>query len=56
MGNYRNFRLAAYFVAQATARVSGEELERQLDFYDRYHVHLDKVYLEPWRDVQASHG
>ena len=28
MGNYRNFRLATYFVAEATARITREELEK----------------------------
>ena len=54
MGNYRNFTLTTYFVAQATATVTREELERQLDFMLK-HLRLDKVYLEPWRGVLASH-
>ena len=54
MGNYRNFKLVAYFVAQATARVTREELEKQLAFFERY-LRLDKVYLEPWRGQLASH-
>ena len=54
MGNYRNFTLATYFVAQATANITKEELEKQLDFVTR-HLRLDKVYVEPWRAVQASH-
>ncbi len=54
MGNYRNFTLATYFVAQATANITEEELEKQLDFVTR-HLRLDKVYVEPWRAVQASH-
>ena len=54
MGNYRNFTLATYFVAQATASVTKEELEKQLDFVLR-HLRLDKVYLEPWRGILASH-
>ena len=49
MGNYRNFSLATYFVAQATARITREELEKQLDFMLR-HLRLDKVYLEPHRN------
>ena len=55
MGNYRNFTLATYFVAQATAAVTREELEKQLDFILK-HLRLDKVYLEPWRGRLASHG
>lgn len=55
MGNYRNFSVATYFVAQATATVTREELEEQLAFVLKY-VRLDKVYLEPWRGRLASHG
>ena len=54
MGNYRNFSLAVYFVAGAAARISREELETELAFMEKY-VKLDKVYLEPWRGLQASH-
>ena len=54
MGHYRNFTLTTYFVAQATATVTREKLEAQLDFVLR-HLRLDKVYLEPWRGVLASH-
>lgn len=54
MGNYRNFTLTTYFVAHATARVTREELEKQLSFMERY-LRLDKVYLEPWRGELASH-
>ena len=53
MGNYRNFRLATYFVAQATARISPGELEAQLAFMERY-LRLDKVYLEPFRGELAA--
>jgi hypothetical protein len=54
MGNYRNFTLAAYFVAHATARVTETQLEEQLGFFLKY-LHLDKVYLEPFRGETASH-
>ena len=54
MANYRNFTLATYFVAQAAARISREELETQLAFMEK-HLRLDKVYLEPWRGQLASH-
>ncbi len=54
MGNYRNFALTTYFVAHATARITREELEKQLDFFLK-HLRLDKVYLEPWRGELASH-
>ena len=54
MGNYRNFKLVTYFVAHAAARVTCEELEKQLAFLQR-HLRLDKVYLEPWRGELASH-
>ena len=54
MGKYRNFSFATYFVAGATARVTREELESQLAFLEKY-LKIDKVYLEPWRGIQASH-
>ena len=54
MANYRNFTLATYFIAQAAARVTREELESQLAFMEKY-LRLDKVYLEPWRGELASH-
>ncbi len=54
MGNYRNFRLATYFVAQAAARITQDELEAQLAFIEK-HLRLDRVYLEPWRGELASH-
>lgn len=54
MGKYRNFTLTTYFVAQATANITKEELERQLAFLER-HLRIDKVYLEPWRGLLASH-
>ena len=46
VGNYRNFKLVTYFIAQAAAHIAPEELETQLDFITR-HLRLDKVYLEP---------
>jgi len=53
MGNYRNFALTTYFVARATARVTEEELEKQLSFMEKY-LRLDKVYVEPWRGELAK--
>ena len=53
MNNYRNFTLAAYFVAHAAARIREEELEKQLSFMERY-LRLDKIYLEPFRGEAAS--
>ena len=44
MGNYRNFKLTTYFVAQAAARITEEALESQLAFFEKY-LRLDKVYL-----------
>ena len=55
MSHYRNFTLTTYFVAHAAARVTREELEKQLDFMLK-HLRLDKVYLEPWRGELASHA
>ena len=49
MGNYRNFKLTTYFVAQATASVTRDELQKQIDWFGK-HMRLDKVYLEPFRD------
>ncbi|MBQ9251059.1 MAG: permease [Clostridia bacterium] len=54
MGKYRNFSFATYFVAQAAARVTREELEQQLAFLEK-HLRIDKIYLEPWRGILASH-
>ena len=53
MRHYRNFLLTTYFVAHATARVTREELEKQLAFVEK-HLRLDKVYLEPFRGELAS--
>ena len=49
MGNYRNFKLTTYFVAQGTANVTRDELQKQIDWFGK-HMRLDKVYLEPFRD------
>ncbi len=54
MGNYRNFKLVVYFVAHATCQETRENLEKELAFFGK-HMRLDKVYLEPYRDVFASH-
>ncbi len=48
MGNYRNFRLVYYFVAQAAARAEKERLEKDIAFFEKY-LRVDKVYLEPFR-------
>ena len=48
MGNYRNFKLVYYFVAQATARAEKEKLEKDIAFFEKY-LKVDKVYLEPFR-------
>ena len=48
MGNYHNFKLVTYFVAQGTATAEKEKLEKDLAFFERY-LRLDKVYLEPFR-------
>ncbi len=53
MGNYRNFKLAAYFVAGGVQHAAREQLEKDLAFFER-HMHLDKVYLEPYRDFMAD--
>ena len=48
MGNYRNFKLVYYFVAQATAHAEREKLEKDIRFFEKY-MRVDKVYLEPFR-------
>jgi len=53
MGNYRNFELTTYFIAQATCTACEEnmpELQRQIDFFKKYRG-LDKIYLEAHRDA-----
>ncbi len=52
MGNYRNFKLVAYFVAGGVEHTDREKLEKDLAFFDR-HMRLDKVYLEQYRDKFA---
>ncbi len=49
MGNYRNFNLSTYFVAQGSCNETKEHLEKSLKYFERY-LRLDKVYLEPFRD------
>ena len=34
MGNYRNFKLVYYFVAQGTARAEKEKLEKDIGFFE----------------------
>ncbi len=54
MGNYRNFRLAAYLFAPGAAAETREHLRAGLQFYRKY-MRLDKIYLEQFRHgVQAS--
>ena len=48
MGNYRNFKLVYYFIAQGTARADREKLEKDIRFFEQY-MRPDKVYLEPYR-------
>lgn len=69
MGQYRNFSLATYFIADGTAGATREQLTRDIAFFAR-HLRLDKVYVEPFRggtlatdeqielvkDVFAAHG
>lgn len=53
MGNYRNFKLVVYFVAHGTQNETREKLEEELAFFGK-HMRLDKVYLEPYRDMMAT--
>ena len=55
MGNYRNFKLVYYFVAQGTARADREDLEKGIRFFERY-LRPDKVYLEPYRAGVLADG
>ena len=55
MGNYRNFKLVYYFVAQATARAEKEKLEKDIAFFEKY-MRVDKVYLEPFRGGVTADG
>lgn len=50
MGNYRNFKLVAYFVAGGVKVATRDQLEKDLAFFDR-HMRLDKIYLEAYRDI-----
>ena len=49
MGNYKNFDLVVYFVADGVVNTTREKLQSEIDFFNRY-MRLDKVYLEPFRD------
>lgn len=49
MGNYRNFELVVYFVAHGVKNVNEAELNKQIEFFEKY-MRIDKVYLEPFRD------
>ena len=53
MGNYRNFKLVAYFVAGGVQNTTREQLEKDLAFFE-HHMRLDKIYLEPYRDIFAD--
>ena len=48
MGNYRNFKLVYYFIAQGTVRAEKRKLEKDIRFFEKY-LRPDKVYLEPYR-------
>ena len=49
MGHYQNFKSVIYCTAQSMVSIPMEELQRQVDFFQKY-VGVDKVYLEPYRD------
>ena len=49
MGNYKNFDLVVYFIAQGVVHARKEQLQKDIDFF-KHHMRLDKVYLEPYRD------
>lgn len=48
MGHYKNFELTTYFIAHGTMEATREQLEKEIAFFEK-HMHLDKVYLEPYR-------
>lgn len=48
MGFYKNFELATYFIAHGTKEADRERLEQEIAFFEK-HLHLDRVYLEPYR-------
>ena len=49
MGNYNNFDLVVYFIADGVAHATRDGLQKDIDFFKRY-MHPDKVYLEPFRE------
>ena len=53
MSNYRNFKLVVYYVAHGVRNLNKEHLQKQIDFFKRY-LRLDKVYIEPMRDILVS--
>ena len=55
MGNYRNFKLVYYFIAQGTARAEKRKLEKDIRFFEKY-LRPDKVYLEPFRSGIFADG
>lgn len=48
MGNYKNFELVVYFVANGVKNLKEDELRSQIEFFNKY-MRLDKVYIEPFR-------
>lgn len=48
MGHYRNFELTVYCPAGEFVRADNDEIERRIDFFQRY-APLDKAYLEMHR-------
>ena len=49
MGNYKNFELVVYYIANGVKNVTEEKLQKEIDFFNKY-LRLDKVYIEPFRD------
>lgn len=47
MGNYRNFDLVVYFIADGVVNATREKLQQDIDFFKK-HMRLDKVYLKPF--------
>jgi hypothetical protein len=53
MGHFRNFKSVVYCPAEWVINVKEEELETQLEFFDKY-IGVDKVYIEPYRSGRTA--
>lgn len=53
MGHFQSFKTVIYCNAQWVGHVTEEQLAREYEFMEKY-IGVDKVYVEPFRDVLAS--